>query len=213
MIEMNKETGLYAMVRIAHYLLCEQSSNSLSKRHIMSDKKNIDVNSSQTSSKGLYVTEVELERIITVAVKNAIEQVNEEKQAQSDVERKPHVWETFLLALNAIFFPFHISKHFKLVDRVHDSFLVGLVSFILWLTGVVLWAGGVILLVGFVVKRFWSGIPFLFVPMIFGSLVILAANSFNREKNSERIYAYSASILALLSCIASWIALLINSWK
>lgn len=209
---MNKGKGIYTIVRLAHFLLCEQS-NSSPQKQVMSDKKNVECDSDCTSAKGLYITETELEKIITVAVKCAIEQVNEGKDEKSDGDKKPHIWEIFLLALNAMFFPFHISKHFKLVDRVHDSFLAGLVSFILWLTGVVLWAGGVILLVGFVVKQFWTGIPFLFVPMIFGSLVILAANSFNREKNSERIYAYSASILALLSCIASWIALIVNSWK
>ena len=203
----------YAIVRLVHILLCEQQGKPSEKGQVMSDNIHLERNSGGTTPKGLYITEVELERIITSAVKTAIEQVNEEKERLSEGDEKPRIWEVFLLALNAIFFPFHINKHFKLVDRVHDSFLAGLVSFILWLTGVVLWAGGVILLVGFIIKQFWTGIPFLFVPMMFGSLVILAANSFNKERNSERIYAYSASILALLSCIAGWIAVIINAWK
>lgn len=212
-MEMNKGKVAYAIVRMAHVLLCEQQNKPAEKGRVISENMNLDCNSGGTSPKGLYITEVELERIITSAVKNAIEQVNEEEERRSDGDEKPRIWEVFLLALNAILFPFHIHKHFKLVDRVHDNLLAGLVSFILWLTGVILWAGGVLLLVGFIIKQYWVGIPFLLVPMMFGSFVILAANSFNKERNSERIYAYSASILALLSCIAGWIAVIMNEWK
>ena len=213
MMGTNKGKVAYAIVRLAHVLLCEQQNELSAKGRAMNEKINVNRNSSGTSPRGLYITEVELERIITSAVKNAIEQVNEEKERLHEGDEKPRIWEVFLLALNAILFPFHIHKHFKLVDRVHDNLLAGLVSFILWLTGVILWAGGVLLLIGFIIKQYWVGIPFLLVPMMFGSFVILAANSFNKERNSERIYAYSASILALLSCIAGWIALLMGVWK
>lgn len=47
-----------------------------------------------------------------------------------------------------------------------------------------------------------------FFLTIMGSIFILAGNAFGKETNSEKIYAYSASILALISCIVSILALM-----
>lgn len=47
----------------------------------------------------------------------------------------------------------------------------------------------------------------LFV-FIMGSLMVLSGRAFREEQDSMKIYAYSASIIALISCVVSIVALL-----
>ena len=49
--------------------------------------------------------------------------------------------------------------------------------------------------------------PISFVMLLLGAIFILAAGAFEKETDSNKIYAYSASIIALVSCIVSIIAL------
>lgn len=46
--------------------------------------------------------------------------------------------------------------------------------------------------------------------MIIGSTLILSGKEFDKEKDSNRIYAYSANIFALLSCIFALITLMVS---
>lgn len=52
-----------------------------------------------------------------------------------------------------------------------------------------------------------SRLEICYFSTILGSIFILAGNAFGKETNSEKIYAYSASILALVSCFVSILAL------
>ena len=47
-----------------------------------------------------------------------------------------------------------------------------------------------------------------FVLLLLGSIFILAGGEFEKETDSNKIYSYSASIIALVSCIVSIIALM-----
>lgn len=47
-----------------------------------------------------------------------------------------------------------------------------------------------------------------FISILFGSTFVLAGGEFEKETDSNKIYAYSASIIALISCIVSIIAML-----
>lgn len=47
-----------------------------------------------------------------------------------------------------------------------------------------------------------------FFLLALGSMFILAGGEFEKEIDSNKIYAYSASIIALVSCIVSIFALL-----
>lgn len=51
-------------------------------------------------------------------------------------------------------------------------------------------------------------IPIGFALLLWGSIFAIAGKEFAKEKDSNKIYAYSASVLALISCILSLIALL-----
>lgn len=82
--------------------------------------------------------------------------------------------------------------------------------------GTIVWGIGFIEIVyaiyqGFVlenVKNMLSLVGLSLLMLVLGSIVIVSGNTFSEETNSERIHAYSASILALISCIISIISLL-----
>ena len=59
-----------------------------------------------------------------------------------------------------------------------------------------------------VTNDFLGIIAISFVLMAMGSMFILAGGEFEKETDSNKIYAYSASIIALVSCIVSIIALM-----
>ncbi len=82
-----------------------------------------------------------------------------------------------------------------------------------------IWAGGVFAVIYDVfqaVKGFW-GYKYIvvivigIVLMLFGSLFLQAGKGFSKESDSNKIYAYSASILALASCVVGVIALFKSS--
>lgn len=54
------------------------------------------------------------------------------------------------------------------------------------------------------IKRKINGI----LSLTLGSIFILAGSAFSKEIDSNKIYAYSASVIALISCMISIIALL-----
>lgn len=78
----------------------------------------------------------------------------------------------------------------------------------MWLVGMV---GLVTAVYNLIVYRVFKDIvgvgPFSLVILLLGAIFILAADAFEKETDSNKIYAYSASIIALVSCIISIIAL------
>lgn len=108
-----------------------------------------------------------------------------------------------------------IRKRFSVSNRIYDSIPVMFVSFVLRLIGGIMWLVGMVGLVtavyNLIVYRVFKDIvgvgPFSLVILLLGAIFILAADAFEKETDSNKIYAYSASIIALVSCIVSIIAL------
>lgn len=46
--------------------------------------------------------------------------------------------------------------------------------------------------------------------LVFGSIFVIAGKEFSREKDSEKIYAYFACVISVVSCIVSVLALLVR---
>ena len=117
--------------------------------------------------------------------------------------------------LNVCLWPWKINKRFNVSNRIYDSIPVMFVSFVLRLTGGIMWFVGMVGLVtavyNLIVYRVFKDIvgagPFSLVILLLGAIFILAADAFEKETDSNKIYAYSASIIALVSCIVSIIAL------
>lgn len=164
------------------------------------------------------ISQEQMIEIQAEAYYRALKHIEDEK-AKAD-EQKPekqkHKWYVkILFFLNVCLWPWKVNKRFSVSDRIYDSIPVMLVSFVLRLAGGIMWFVGMVSLVtavyNLVVHRVFNDIigigPFSFVMVLLGAIFIMAASAFEKETDSNKIYAYSGSIIALVSCIISIIAL------
>ena len=108
-----------------------------------------------------------------------------------------------------------IIKKDQVSSKIYDSILVFIVSYTLMGIGSVLWLLGVIAVVNALrnilyisLSRVIYSILLGIVCNFFGSLTVVSGKKFEDELDSNRIYAFSASIFALISCIAGILAIL-----
>ena len=112
--------------------------------------------------------------------------------------------------LNVLLFPWRIRKKFKLKDNIYDDMLTLIISFIMYGIGGFLQLvslGGVIGIAKNIGKLqvtalLWIGVIFIYC-LFFASVIIISAKQFSNEKDSNKIYAFSSIIIALISCIIS----------
>lgn len=131
-------------------------------------------------------------------------------------EKKKGKWcKATLSVLNVLFFPWKISKRFRLKERLYDSALVAIVSGMVEFIGSMIWLFSIVITIGCIIDRIkqelWCELPFvILVGLMFvfvGSLLVLTGEDFSKEEDSNRIYAFSSSIIALISFVVSVIAL------
>lgn len=147
-----------------------------------------------------------------------IEKDNEKEinENENNLPKKKKKWYIVLLnLLNIIFFPFMLNKNIKDKNKgFYDATLVILISLILHYIGIFVWLLGVGIIIVIVSAFSYSiFINILFIILglfiiLLGSTFYVAGNEFEKETDSNKIYAYSASILALISCVVGVIALL-----
>lgn len=163
------------------------------------------------------ISQEEMIEIQSEAYYRALKRIESEKiEVNTEVTKKFKWYEYVFFVLNAIFFPWKINNKFNISNRIYDDVLVMLVSGALQIIGIIIWYFGVASIVYEIYQllKFGVRIEFIIVFLIgvmllfLGSTLILASNAFEKEKDSNRIYAYSASVIALISCVVSIIALL-----
>lgn len=148
----------------------------------------------------------------------ALKRIENEKakaDEQKSEKQKNKWYVKILFFLNVCLWPWKMNKRFSVSDRIYDSIPVMFVAFVLRLAGGNMWFVGMVSLVmtiyNLIVHRLFKNIigvgPISFVMLLLGAIFILAADAFEKETDSNKIYAYSASIIALVSCIVSIIAL------
>ena len=188
------------------------------KKHSTSYKKT----QNQQNNLSLFVGTVD-EKILTQAIVNAhqiIEEnrrTTEEKSKVSNKKIDQEKWYIkFLFILNVLCFPWKINKRFTINNQIYDSILVLFVSLVLRLVGAMVWFIGicvigydvVLLCQGTVGDAFVGILGVGILSMMFGSLFTLAGDEFSKVSDSNRIYAYSASIIALISCVVAIVSLI-----
>ena len=141
-----------------------------------------------------------------------IEAQKEIKNPESSVQltRK----EQILYIINFFFFPFKIFGKVKLKKEIYNLSIVFATSFIMELVGTAAWLGGLcgipyLILKGelpFDIAIIAMGILLIFI----GSMLIIGVRSFEKEEDSNKIYAFTASFLALASLCVSIVTLLIE---
>lgn len=157
--------------------------------------------------------------IQTEAYYRALKRIEDEKAKinEQKLQKRKYKWyEEVLFFFNIFLWPWKINKRFSISNRIYDSIPVLFVSVILRCVGGFMWLVGLIglgtdiysLIIRRAANDFWGTGSISLVLLPLGSIFILAGGEFEKETDSNKIYAYSASIIALVSCIVSIIALL-----
>lgn len=146
----------------------------------------------------------------------ALKKIEQEKSDENQsVVEKEKWYNKILLVLNVLIFPWKIYKGFSINKGMYDSVLVFVVSISLEIIGTLMWIFGFVSTIYGVYQMVIVGISsvsfttfYIGVMSIFmGSIFVLASSEFSKEKDSTKIYAYSACIIALISCVVSIISL------
>lgn len=121
----------------------------------------------------------------------------------------------FLFMLNVFLCPWVISKKFKINNKIYDSILVIMITMLFMLSGTLLWGVGICMSAVELLKIAQADGSMILTNMatgmlnvMLGSVLIISGNEFSKVKDSHKIYAYSASVLAAVSCILATISLL-----
>lgn len=166
------------------------------------------------------------EKTLTLAIVKAYQIIeNERKLLDESNKEKPHVDEQvvdikwyvkILFMLNVLLWPWKINRRFKIKNNIYDGVLVLFVTLVMGMVGVIIWmiglgaiAYGIVALIqGGGTDAFIGMLGLGLLLMLFGSLFTLAGNEFSKVSDSNKIYAYSASIIALISCILTVISMM-----
>lgn len=162
------------------------------------------------------------EQMIEIQVEayyRALKRIEDEKSKEDEQKperRKYKGYEEVLFCINVFFWPWKISKRFSVSNKIYDSIPVMFVSGVLRFVGGFLWLVGLVglgaevysVLIGKIISNYLVTCSISLVLLSLGSIFILAGGAFEKETDSNKIYAYSASIIALVSCIVSILALL-----
>lgn len=166
---------------------------------------------------GINVPQERLIEIQAEAYYRALKRIENEKNAE-EAKRpgKKYKWyEDVFFVLNVIFWPWKINKRFSVNNRLHDSILVLFVSGILKYAGGVMWLSAIWKIVYDVWQAVKAGAiveilkdsPIIVFMLFIGSAFVLASETFKKETDSNKIYAYSGSVIALIGCVISIITL------
>ena len=151
----------------------------------------------------------------------ALKRIEQEKSELEVSVRNKKVTKWYidiLLVLNIFFWPWRINKYFRINDQIYDNILVAFVSAILQGIGCTMWLLGMITTIYCVYQMITVGLSVILIIafaitiliLFIGSTFVISGDKFSQELDSSKIYAYSASIIALISCVVSIIAIFIN---
>lgn len=193
---------------------------AVKKKENVSDDKNYNNTEKNILLSEYSVTQEQMIAIHEEAYYRAIKRLQDEgKQAEREIPKKKNKWyENIFFFMNVFFSPWKICKKFTINNTIYDSVLVFFVSLILTTVGGFMWLVGLIgtgwqtyrLLIRKNIIEF-ELLVLMVVATMFGSFFILAGKQFEEETDSAKIYAYSASIIALVSCIVAVIALFLTA--
>lgn len=160
------------------------------------------------------LSEEKMIEIQAEAYYRAMKRIEEEKSSQSEsvIKREYKVWEKIAYFSNVIIFPWKINKRFNL-NKMYDALLVLIISSILKISGTLMWLTGVMIVINDIVPFVPDvnlGFYYGALPILFGSIVVVSGSEFEKETDSNKIYAYSGAILAIISCIVSIVAIFVS---
>ena len=166
------------------------------------------------------LTKEELIDIYAKAYYKALKRIENESKSENEPKHKvkkykKYEWVQYFL--NVIFFPWRIRKKFKLKDNIYDDMLTLIISFIMCGIGGFLQLVSLGCVIGIarnigklqVTTLLWIVVIVIYC-LFFASIIIISAKQFSNEKDSNKIYAFSSIIIALISCIISTITFVVQ---
>lgn len=162
------------------------------------------------------------EQIIEIyeeAYYRALKRIEEENESHKITEERKYKWyEKVLLAMNFLFWPWNIDKKYNVNSQMYDGVLVIVTSMVLLAIGGIMWIIGLggsfwaiyKIITLKMIKEVVDTIGIIVIFLTLGSSFILAGKSFEKEMESSKIYAYSASIFALVSCAIAIVTMFIR---
>ena len=168
------------------------------------NRKSIKNNGYKLEELGIQKDDIIKEELIDIyaeAYYKALKRIENESKSENEPEQKvkkykKYEWVQYFL--NVVFFPWKIHEKFKLKDNIYDDMLTLIISFIMY--GI----GGFLQLVslGGVIGIIWIVVIVIYC-LFLASVIIISAKQFSNEKDSNKIYAFSSIIIAVISCIIS----------
>lgn len=145
-----------------------------------------------------------------------IEQEKEQEKEQTQDKKKDKWYLKLLFMLNVVIWPWKINKRFSINKRLYDNLLVLFVTGVLQIVGFLLWFFGGLASVVEICQMVKGGISsaaittfsIVLFMLVLGSTFVLAGKEFNKETDSNKIYAFSACVIALISCVVAIITLI-----
>lgn len=190
-------------------------SKHKSKKNDPKHKIESKINNAVPNETGIVLAEnyVDLQAEAYYRAMKRLEKEKEQKDKEVVSNVKTKWWKRVIVFLNVLIFPFHIFGKKRINKKIYDDILVLPVSTLLIDGGVFFWLVGIAGIIAMITKKIvfnFNTIVFSFFILLVGSFMIISGRAFNEEQDSMKIYAYSASIIALVSCIVSIAALI---WK
>lgn len=184
--------------------------------NIHTRKCTVKKNNGKMQSECVNMSEEKLIEIQAEAYYRALKRIEEEKEEavkEKVVEKHKFTFgERVGYIFNVLVFPWKINKRFKL-NGIYDSLLVLIISSILKIVGSLMWGAGVVIIINAIVPFVPNAsidICYGILPILFGSIGIISGSEFEKETDSNKIYAYSGAIIAIISCIVSIVAIFVS---
>lgn len=201
----------------------DRRKNKKKKRQMIKpEKQKIKPEKQITNTVANNISKEEMIEIQAEAYYRALKKIEQdrfkaEEQANKEQEKHKIKWHINILwFLNVFLFPWKLHKRFIMKSQMYSGALVLLISFAIKFIGTLMWIFGfyyIISNIAMVKNEIFSFIGILSIGMVaicYGSIFILSGDDFSKETDNNNIYAYSACIIALISCAVSIFALLKN---
>lgn len=145
-----------------------------------------------------------------------LEAENSAKKEDNATKTKRSVMDKLLYFANIIFFPFHIHKRFKGKGKYADSIIVMVLAWLFMFVGISLWLSSWICIIRVLVdtnknlfQKCYEIMLYIFL-IFFGTIFYQAEKEISNEQDSYKLYAYTSSLMAIISVIIAIVALVMT---
>lgn len=176
---------------------------------VMERKKNEQVPIQTTN----FFSKQEIIEIQAEAYYQAFKRIEQDKAEVPQAKTKRCWWETTLLLLNIILFPWKLHKKLA-IKNMPETLLGSLIVLVLMVFGCITWFLGIASLIAiiFITSTTYKLmlLPFSILLTIIGSEFIIASNSLDRIEETTKIENFASSIMGTLAVIIALISLAIS---